>query len=90
MINQIHQDSGSGVGELPDYESSLQNLMRLDQTLQRLDGLLGNGMGPKFRDRFKKRRLIKQNSPNNSSVGAILQTKSKVPFHNITDDASFA
>ena len=75
MIKEIQQQGGNGVAELPDYESSLQNLMRLDQTLQQLDGLLGKGVGPKYRDRFKKKRLIKQNDHNktntNSSIRAI-------------------
>ena len=68
MIKQIQQQDGSGVGELPDYESSLQNLMRLDQTLQQLDGLLGKDMVPKYRDRFKKKRLIKENGLNNNAT----------------------
>ena len=75
MITQMQQQNSNGEGganELPDYESSLQNLMRLDQTLQKLDGLLGNDMGPKYRDRFVKKRLIKfTGQNNNSSVRAI-------------------
>jgi hypothetical protein len=75
MIKQIQKEAGNGAAELPDYESSLQNLMRLDETLQQLDGLLGKGVGPKYRDRFKKKRLIKQNDDNatntNSTIRAI-------------------
>ena len=59
MITQMQQQQNSedgGSNELPDYESSLQNLMRLDQTLQKLDGLLGKDMVPKYRDRFVKKR----------------------------------
>ena len=79
MITQMQQQNSNGEGganELPDYESSLQNLMRLDQTLQKLDGLLGNDMGPKYRDRFVKKRLIKfTGQKNDSSIRAISKPK---------------
>ena len=75
MITQMQQQQNGGdrvPSELPDYESSLQNLMRLDQTLQKLDGLLGNDMVPKYRDRFVKKRLIKVSGhKNDSSIRAI-------------------
>ena len=80
MITQIQQQAGNGVGELPDYESSLQNLMRLDQTLQKLDGLLGKDMGPKYRDRFKKKRLIKQNDHNNTNTNSSIRAIWKPKF----------
>ena len=75
MITQMQQqqnDEPGGLNELPDYESSLQNLMRLDQTLQKLDGLLGKDMVPKYRDRFVKKRLIKfTGQKNDSAIRAI-------------------
>ena len=67
MQQQQNNDDG-GTNELPDYESSLQNLMRLDQTLQKLDGLLGKDMVPKYRDRFVKKRLIKFSGQRNDSA----------------------
>ena len=67
MQQQQNSEDG-GSNELPDYESSLQNLMRLDQTLQKLDGLLGKDMVPKYRDRFVKKRLIKFNGQKNDSA----------------------
>lgn len=71
MITQMQQQQNNddgGTNELPDYESSLQNLMRLDQTLQKLDGLLGKDMVPKYRDRFVKKRLIKFSGQRNDSA----------------------
>ena len=70
---QQNQNNGEGgSSELPDYESSIQNLMRLDQTLQKLDGLLGKDMVPKYRDRFVKKRLIKFTGQKiNSTIRAI-------------------
>ena len=71
MITQMQQQQNGGdsvSNELPDYESSLQNLMRLDQTLQKLDGLLGKNVLPKYRDRFVKKRLIKFSGHTNSNI----------------------
>ena len=75
MITQMQQQQNNddgGTNELPDYENSLQNLMRLDQTYQKLDGLLGKDMVPKYRDRFIKKRLIKfSGQKNDSAIRAI-------------------
>ena len=70
----MQQQIGNEAGELPDYENSLQNLLRLDQTLQQLEGLLGKRMGPK-RNRFKKKRLIKPSVQNISSISAISEER---------------
>ena len=88
MITQMQQQQNGGdrvPSELPDYESSLQNLMRLDQTLQKLDGLLGNDMVPKYRDRFVKKRLIKVSGhKNDSSIRAISQPKMNIVTESIS------
>ena len=82
MITQMQQQQNGGdsvSNELPDYESSLQNLMRLDQTLQKLDGLLGKNVLPKYRDRFVKKRLIKfSGHTNDSSIRAISKPKQDI------------
>jgi len=70
----MQQQIGNEAGELPDYENSLQNLLRLDQTLQQLEGLLGKRMGSK-RNRFKKKRLIKPSVQNISSISAISEER---------------
>ena len=70
----MQQQIGNEASELPDYENSLQNLLRLDQTLQQLEGLLGKRTGPK-RNRFKKKRLIKPSVQNNSSISAISEER---------------
>ena len=90
MITQMQQNPSGGVSDLPDYENSLQNLLRLDQTLQQLDGLLGNDIRPKLRDRFKKRRLIKHSNSSNSSARAISNTRVNTLLHNMTNDDSNA
>ena len=91
MITQMQNNAGSGVGELPDYEDSLRNLMKLDQTLQQLDGLLGNDkMGPKYRGRLMKKRLIKPNAKDNSTIRALAEPNFETEYDNVTEITSNA
>ena len=82
----MSQNSGSEVGDFPDYQDSEQNRMQLQNTLQLLDGMLSNSMNLERKDRFKKKRLVKKRDQNKLSLRAIPHNETNATLGNLTLD----
>ena len=78
----MSQNSGSEVGDFPDYQDSEQNRMQLQNTLQLLDGMLSKSMNLERKDRFKKKRLVKNKDKNKLSLRAIPHNETDATLEN--------